>query len=124
MKVIKINKEFEERYIIINNETGEIIDDAQGYGYKTSKKAYAAYYYKYKGGRERQIKYQIFWKNNIEIAEYIDELVVYWSKEISKKNVSYSKILKTVNDHFNVSITPEQFKYFELAFEKDIRRKR
>ena len=124
MKIIKVKKEFEERYIIINSETGEIIDDAQGYGYKTSKKAYAAYYYKYKGGLEKRIKHQVFWKKNIEIAKHIDELVLYWSKEISKHNISYAEILKVVNEHFDVSITCEQFRYFELAFEKDIKRKK
>lgn len=34
------------RYILINTETGEVIDDAQGYGFKTPQKAYAAYTHK------------------------------------------------------------------------------
>ena len=34
------------RYIIVNTDTGEILDNAQGYGYKTPQKAYAAYAYK------------------------------------------------------------------------------
>lgn len=38
----------EIRYRIISTETGEILDDAQGYGYKTAKKAYAAYAYKHR----------------------------------------------------------------------------
>lgn len=36
----------EIRFCIISTETGEILDDAQGYGYKTAQKAYAAYSYK------------------------------------------------------------------------------
>ena len=36
----------ETRYRIVSTETGEILDDAQGYGYKTAQKAYAAYGYK------------------------------------------------------------------------------
>lgn len=36
----------ETRYYIVSDETGEILDDAQGYGYKTAQKAYAAYAYK------------------------------------------------------------------------------
>ena len=31
---------------IVSTETGEILDDAQGYGYRTAQKAYAAYSYK------------------------------------------------------------------------------
>lgn len=36
----------EIRYFIVSTETGEVIDDAQGYGYKTAQKAYAGYAYK------------------------------------------------------------------------------
>lgn len=40
---------YEKRFRIISTATGEILDDAQGYGYKTARKAYAAYAYKAKG---------------------------------------------------------------------------
>ena len=42
----KLSEEYEKRYIIINKDTGEVLDDAQGYGYKSISKAYAAYSYK------------------------------------------------------------------------------
>lgn len=38
----------EIRYRIVSTETGEILDDAQGYGYKSAQKAYAAYAYKHR----------------------------------------------------------------------------
>ena len=38
-----INK---KRFRIVSTETGEILDDAQGYGYKTPQKAYAGFAYK------------------------------------------------------------------------------
>lgn len=47
-----IKDEYEEynkteiRYRIVSIDTGEILDDAQGYGYKTAQKAYAGYSYK------------------------------------------------------------------------------
>lgn len=50
---------YESRYIIVNENTGGILDDAQGYGYKTPQKAYAAYSYKTrdkKKDRERKAK--------------------------------------------------------------------
>ena len=34
------------RYQIIDEETGEVLDDANGYGYKTAMKAMNAYRYK------------------------------------------------------------------------------
>lgn len=36
----------EIRYCIVANDTGEVLDDAQGYGYRTAQKAYAGYAYK------------------------------------------------------------------------------
>ena len=37
---------WDKRYVVVDTETGKIIDYAQGYGYKIVKKAYAAYAYK------------------------------------------------------------------------------
>ena len=34
------------RYRIVSIEIGQILDDAQGYGYRTPQKAYAGYAYK------------------------------------------------------------------------------
>lgn len=42
----KVKNTYEMRFCIVSTETGEILDDAQGYGYKTAQKAYAAYAYK------------------------------------------------------------------------------
>lgn len=40
---------YETRFRIVSVETGQILDDAQGYGYKTAQKAHAAYSYKARG---------------------------------------------------------------------------
>lgn len=37
---------YKNPYIVVDTETGEVLDDAQGYGYKTANKAYAAYFWK------------------------------------------------------------------------------
>ena len=42
----KLSKDYDKRYVIIDKESAEILDDAQGYGYKSKKNAYAAYAYK------------------------------------------------------------------------------
>lgn len=55
IKVIKseeLSSAYDKRYIIINTETGEVVDDAQGYGYKTPQKAHAAYAYKNRSKKE------------------------------------------------------------------------
>ena len=41
-----LSTRFDKRYIIVNTETGEVLDDAQGCGYKSARNAYAAYGYK------------------------------------------------------------------------------
>ena len=43
---MRIKKGKEQRYVIVNKETGEIIDDAQGYGYRTIQGEYKAFKYK------------------------------------------------------------------------------
>lgn len=46
----------ETRYRIVDAETGEIVDDAHGYGYKTAQKAYAAWSYKHRDKRKDAAK--------------------------------------------------------------------
>lgn len=41
-----LSSEYDKRYVVIDKDTGEILDNAQGYGYKSVQKAYAAYGYK------------------------------------------------------------------------------
>lgn len=40
-----LSKPYDYRYVIVDIDTGEILDDAQGYGYRTAQKAYAGYNY-------------------------------------------------------------------------------
>lgn len=41
-----LSKKYEKRFVVVDKNTGEILDDAQGHGYKTVRNAYAAYSYK------------------------------------------------------------------------------
>ena len=66
----KLSQRGEARYIIINVTTGEILDDAQGFGYKSMKKAYAGYYYKRNYAKERETEnISLFKAENIENYE-------------------------------------------------------
>lgn len=55
-----ITKWKEKRWIIVNSETGEIIDDAQGYGYKSIQNAYKAIHYKLNKNKIDKEKETIF----------------------------------------------------------------
>lgn len=49
MKVIvspSLSKGYDRRYVVVDETTGEVLDDAQGYGYKTAQNAHRAYSYK------------------------------------------------------------------------------
>lgn len=46
------NDDDKTRYRVVAEDTEEILDDAQGYGYKTIQKAYAAYGYKIRKTRD------------------------------------------------------------------------
>lgn len=55
MSKIKIIRQY-DRYIIVDRLTGKILDNAQGYGYKTPASAYRCWNYKYPWLRfERQV---------------------------------------------------------------------
>lgn len=67
IKVVRspsLSKPYQDRFVIINIDTGEILDDCQGYGYKTKQKAHIGYAYKTrdkskdeeKAARRREIK--------------------------------------------------------------------
>ena len=38
----RLSKQYDKRYEIVNADTGEVFDDAQSYGYKDIRSAYAA----------------------------------------------------------------------------------
>jgi hypothetical protein len=57
----QLSQPYKTRFVIVDKDTGEILDDAQGYGYKTAQKAYACYGYKNRDkskDKEKQAKNQ------------------------------------------------------------------
>ena len=56
-EVISCKKNYETRYVVVSTDTGEVLDDAQGYGYRTAQKAHAAYAYKIRNkSKDAQLK--------------------------------------------------------------------
>ncbi len=70
----------EERYRVVSADTGEVLDDAQGYGYRTAQKAHAAYAYKTRdrskdkerASKEKHIRKWM--KQNQSFVQMMDEL--------------------------------------------------
>lgn len=69
----------ETRYRIVSTETGKMLDDAQGYGYKSAQKAYAAYAYKTRDKskdkkKQNKQKYIRKWmRNHEDFVHMMDE---------------------------------------------------
>ena len=61
------------RYVLVSVETGEIVDDCQGYGFKTEKKAYACWAYQNRD-KELEKKIKKWIKSNKTIMRKIDHL--------------------------------------------------
>lgn len=50
MESISLSTLYDARYVIMDSETGEIVDECQGWGYTTAQKAHKGFAYKLKTG--------------------------------------------------------------------------
>jgi hypothetical protein len=83
ISVVKDNKlsgKYDERYVVIDKDTGKVLDDAQGYGYKSTQAAYAAWSYKHrdktkdKEKRLKEMQIRNWMKQNKSFVKLMDEL--------------------------------------------------
>ena len=110
MKNLKVEYWKEGRYIIIDENSGEIVDDAQGYGYKDKQKATKAMWWKFSGGKEKKddekklfnawIKIEI----NKNILNEINNTIEDNFKEIALKEVTINEIIKEIENDKNITI--------------------
>lgn len=83
----KLSNGYDNRYVIINPETQEILDDANGYGYKSKENAYKAWKYKtrsFEDQNERNKKYEAVIKwidKNKKIIDELDNMAFYTLKD-------------------------------------------
>lgn len=79
--------EHEERWIVIDEQTGEILDDAQGYGYRSAAKAHRGYAYKsmpkQKKRRLESMKSQVrdFWQRHEALSDDLDQAALWAYKD-------------------------------------------
>ena len=93
----------EERYIVVNPETGEVLDDAQGYGYKSRQKAHAGYAYKTSDRSkkdEKKAKKSIVQKWCHENKQFVRDL----------SNEAYYMLEDGEKDKFNAKFVAEALK--------------
>jgi hypothetical protein len=128
MKIVDTIINDEKRFIIINEETGEIIDDAQGYGFKTYEKAIKFYNYKQKFPiikNNKLLKNTVnnFYKKYPELIKIKDEIEDWLfcslknGENINNKHTN-NKILKEIRERieelYDILEKDEQLKYYFL----------
>ena len=103
VEAYKIGKgwEAETRYRITIE--GKIIDDAQGYGYKSASAAHRAWAYKH-GGKERQqnkLRTARKWlKQHPEIRPLFEEIIEINYKEIGRGEITKAEIFAHLEERF------------------------
>jgi hypothetical protein len=109
MNVIAIRNS-EDRYVVVDKDTGEILDDAQGYGFKTAEKAYKCFHYKHRSqeqrDKEKEIKAWI--KDHKEFVDGLEDVEFYQLKSGGTLN---SKIVAELlkESGLNVNFTAKEF---------------
>lgn len=80
----ELSKYDDKRYVIVDIESGKILDNAQGHGYKSPQKAYACYAYKKrnrskdKEKQEKEKRIKKWLRENREFTSQLDS-EAYWS---------------------------------------------
>ena len=109
------------RYVIKDMETGMIVDDAQGYGYKSAQKAYAGWAYKSRDksrDAEKAEKEKVIskWmKENKPFIRLLDALAFEeWKNTRSPVNAEFVRKLLEENGYRNLNFTAgELLKYLQ-----------
>lgn len=133
-KVVPIEKEFSEkldfidrvetwketRYIVIDAETGEILDDAQGYGFKTAQKAHAAWGWKHRKQDTVKLEKEIakYLKANKGILKRIDTASWYAFKD--GEDFTYKHVEKILTDYKDCPYSAKQI--YKVAMSKNLKK--
>lgn len=95
----------------IAEEGGKIVDDAQGYGYRTRQKAFLAMNWKFKGGRQKaetqKSNYKKWVKEDSKNKELIDKFNEYleWNfKELARNEVTIDEIWNTLESEYGIKV--------------------
>ncbi|PWG62074.1 hypothetical protein [Bifidobacterium callitrichidarum] len=108
-----------DRWILVDDETGEILDDAQGYGYKSASGAHRAYAYKtMPNAKKKKLdttkrRVQQFWRKHSSLADDINALAFDTLK--CGEEFSDSDIIQAIEESGvdTGDLTPKQLaKYF------------
>ncbi len=93
----------------------EVIDDAQGYGYKSLKSAEKAIWYKFKGGKQKiqniTAEALFFWKKNPEVKSFVTAFYENNFKELSRGEMTEDDLINGIKEKFNITLNKKYIEY-------------
>ncbi|HEV7360399.1 MAG TPA: hypothetical protein VGN92_04820 [Mycobacterium sp.] len=98
-----LSSNFDKRYVVVVEATGEVLDDAQGYGYKTAKNAHRANAYKSMPPKKKQrrdaAKRRVHrWcGQHPEVVQHLEQAVLYAME--GGENVSVTDVRALLTEH-------------------------
>ena len=111
-------KNEETRYIIVRKGTNEVLDDAQGYGYKSVESASKAAWYKYKGGKEKisatTNKSFQFWSQHPEAAKDLYNYMECDFKALARGEITIEDITLMIEEKYNIEIPRDLLKNLDM----------
>jgi hypothetical protein len=97
----------EKRYIIVDAD-GVIVDDAQGYGYKSPQAAHKAMWYRFKGGKDKIATANAvgkrYWSDKKKLADALEKCAEYNFKELARGETTVEEIVLEVEKDFGVTL--------------------
>jgi hypothetical protein len=98
-----LSSSFDKRYVVIDEATGAIMDDAQGYGYKSAQNAHRAHTYKSmspKKKRQRDAakrRVQRWCAEHAEFMQHVKQSMFYAMKD--GENLTETDVLAILAEH-------------------------
>ncbi len=101
---------YDKRYVIVD-DNGKLVDDAQGYGYKSKQNATKAMWYKFKGGKQKvaeKVKNKNeFFRQHVGLEKFLNKIYENNFKEIYRGEVTDEDIMSEVKEKFGIDIPKE-----------------
>jgi hypothetical protein len=82
-----LSSRYDKRYVVVDEATGEVVDDAQGHGYKSAQNAHRAYSYKSMPTKEKRqreaVKRQVerWCAEHEDLIQHVDQAMLYALKD-------------------------------------------
>ena len=98
-----LSSDYDKRYVVVDEATGEVLDDAQGYGYKTAQNAHRANAYKSmppKKKRQRDAakrRVQRWCQEHPDVMQHLDQAMFYAIKD--GENVGATDVRAVLTEH-------------------------